>query len=404
MSRRVFLQLVPAALAIPVNAQSSGAPVPFRVDVPEAAIVRIMNRVRETRLPSRLAAPDWRYGVNWDYMQSLVEYWTNRFDWRKAEANLNRFPQFRTRIDGYDIHFYHVRGRGPRPLPLVLTHGWPGSVFEFLEAIGPLSDPARFGGTAEDAFDVIVPSIPGFGFSSKPTAPIGHPTIARLWHSLMTDVLGYTSFGAQGGDLGSGVTRELAIAFPRNVIGIHVNGISAVSMPSDGGSEEEKRWQAANQRFRDVEFDYFREHQRKPSTVEFALHDNPVGTAAWMTEKFKIWSDSGDDIERAFTKDQLLTNIMIYLVTETAGTAVWLYRGVADEPASTPPGGTLNTPLGFASFPAEMPPLNPPRTLVERNHNLVHYTKMPKGGHFACLEQPALFVEDVRQFFRKVRT
>ncbi len=229
-------------------------------------------------------------------------------------------------------------------------------MFEFLEPVGPLSDPARFGGAAEDAFDVVVPSIPGYGFSSEPQAPIGYPTVARLWHRLLTDVLGYTNFGAQGGDLGSGVTRELAIDFPRNVVGIHVNGISAVTMPPDGGSEEEKRWQAANQR------------------------------------------------ERAFTKDQLLTNIMIYLVTETAGTAVWLYRGVGDEPAHTPPGGTLNTPLGFASFPAEMPPLNPPRTLVERNHNLVHDTKMPKGGHFACLEQPALFVEDVRAFFRKVRS
>lgn len=403
ISRRAFLRLVPMMVAIPANAQPAALPKPFRVNVPQAEIARIMRRVRDTRLPDRLAAPDWRYGANWDYMQSLVEYWTTGFDWQRAEAALNRFPQFRADVDGYDVHFYHVRGRGTRPLPLILTHGWPGSVYEFLEAIGPLSDPARFGGSPADAFDVVVPSIPGYGFSSKPTAPIGAPTVARLWHRLMTQVLGYSQFGAQGGDLGSGVTRELAIQFPEHVVGIHVNGIGAVTMPADGGSDEERQWQAANLRFRDVEFDYFREHQRKPSTVAFVLHDNPVGTAAWITEKFKLWSDSGDDIERAFTKDQLLTSIMIYLVTETPGTAVWLYRGFGDEPASTPPGGRLNTPLGFASFPAEMPPLNPPRTLVERNHNLVHYSRMPKGGHFACLEQPELFVQDVRQFFRIVR-
>lgn len=403
MSRRMLLQLIPVAFAQPVFGQSRVTPRPFTVSVPQATVNRILRRVRETRLPDRLDAPDWRYGANWDYMKALVEYWTSTFDWRKAEAGLNRFPQFLARIGDFEVHYYHVKGRGPRPLPLVLTHGWPGSVFEFLEAISPLTDPARFGGSADDAFDVVVPSIPGFGFSSKPTAPIGPPTIARLWHRLMTDVLGYSTFGAQGGDWGNAITRALAAEFPANLVGIHVNGTGGVTIPESGLTDEERVWQAASAAYRDRELDYLREQQRKPGTVSFALYDNPVGTAAWIVEKFKVWSDSGDHIERAFTKDQLLTNVMIYLVTDTAATAVWIYRGAIDDSTGTPPGQKLTVPFGFASFPGEMTVLNPPRSLLERTYNLVHYTRMQRGGHFACLEQPQLFVEDVRQFFRKVR-
>jgi microsomal epoxide hydrolase len=234
-------------------------------------------------------------------MKALAAYWTSAFDWRRAEANLNRYPQFLARVEDFDIHFYHVKGRGPSPLPLVLTHGWPGSVFEFLEAIGPLSDPARFGGSPEDAFDVVVPSLPGFGFSSKPKgSPVGPPTTARLWHKLMTEVLGYRRFGAQGGDWGNAVTVQLAREYPPALAGIHLNG-----------------------------------------------------------------------------------------------------AGAADD--RSPARGRVNVPTGFASFPKEMPVLNPPRSLLAQAFNLVHYTRMPRGGHFACLEQPQLLVEDVRLFFRKLR-
>ena len=402
LSRRAMLALVPAGLAVPVVAQQRETPRSFRVNVPQSTIERILRRVRETRLPDRLEAPDWRYGANWDYMKSLVEYWTTKFDWRLAESNLNRFPQFLARVGDFDIHFYHVRGQGPNPLPLILTHGWPGSVFDFLLTIGPLADPARFGGSANDAFDVVVPSIPGFGFSSKPKSPIGPPTVARLWHGLMTDVLGYSKFGAQGGDWGNAITRSLATEFPGNLVGIHLNG-TAAAVPESGATDEERAWQAASAAYRTQEFDYFNEQQRKPATVSFALYDNPVGTAAWIIEKFKVWSDSGNDIELAFTKDQLLTNVMIYLVTDTAATGVWFYRGNADD---RPAGGSgLKTvPFGYASFPAEMTLLNPPRSLLERSFRLVHYTKMPRGGHFAALEQPQLLVEDLRQFFRKLRS
>ena len=395
-----MLSLAPAAIL----AQSSREMTqPFKIDVSQATLDRILTRVREARWPDRLDANDWRYGANWDYLKSLAQYWTTKFDWRRAEARLNRYPQFIARVEDFDIHFYHVRGRGPNPLPLILTHGWPGSVFEFLEAIGPLTDPEQFGGSAEDSFDIVVPSLPGFGFSSKPTGkPIGPRGTARLWHQLMTGVLGFSKFGAQGGDWGLAVTIRLASEFPDALTGIHLNGATTRQVKESEQREEERAWRRAASSYRDAEMDYYREHAHKPQTVSFALADSPLGAAAWMIEKFKVWSDSGDDIERAFTKDQLLTNLMIYLVTDTAGTGVWFYRGSEDEgPALRE---RVTVPTGYAAFPKEMVALAPPRSALERDFNLVHYSNMARGGHFACLEQPELFVKDVREFFRKLRS
>jgi microsomal epoxide hydrolase len=336
-------------------------------------------------------------------MKSLAEYWTTRFDWRKAEANLNRYPQFLARVGDFDIHFYYVKGRGPKPVPLILTHGWPGSVYEFLEAIGPLTDPARYGGSPEDAFDVVVPSVPGFGFSSKPQGkPIGLATTATLWNRLMTEVLGYSRYGAQGGDVGNGVTNQLAHAYPESLLGIHFNGVGVPPPPEAEQTEEEREWVRTVNAFVAVERDYYNEQQHKPETVGFALTDNPLGTAAWIAEKLKLWSDSPGALEPVFTKDQVLTNIMIYLVTDTIGSSVWFYRGRADEPSNLT--GKVNVPTGFASFPRELPTLDPPRSVLERNFNLMHYTKMPRGGHFACWEQPELLVGDLRNFFRKLRS
>ena len=410
ISRRALLETLVAAGTLPlvaegrVGAQPPGAvPRPFRVNIPQAAIDRILNRVRETRFPDRLETSDWRYGANWDYMRALAEYWTTRFDWRKAEANLNRYPQFLARVGDFDIHFYHVKGRGPKPVPLILTHGWPGSVFEFLEAIGPLTDPARHGGSPEDAFDVVVPSVPGFGFSSKPQGKtIGLTTTGTLWNRLMTEVLGYSKYGSQGGDVGSGLTNQLAHQFPDSLLGIHFNGVGAPPPPAEEQTDEEREWVRAVNTFMGLERDYYNEHTHKPETVAFALTDNPLGTAAWIAEKLKGWSDSPNELEPVFTKDQVLTNIMIYLVTDTIGTSVWYYRGRLDEPANLT--GKVNVPTGFAAFPREMPTLNVPQSVLERNFNLVHYTKMPRGGHFGCWEQPELLVADVRDFFRKLRS
>jgi len=381
------------------------SPRPFRVAIPQKTIDHILTRVRETHWPDRLETDDWRYGANWDYMKELATYWTTRYDWRKAEARLNSFPQFKARVEDFDIHFYHVRGTGPRPMPIVLTHGWPGSVVEFLDAIGPLTDPAGHGGSAEDSFDVVVPSLPGYGFSSKPQGkPVGPPTTARLWHRLMREVLGYSRYGAQGGDWGAFVTIQLGRQFPEDLTGIHLNAGFARPVPEAEQTEEQRAWYRASAAYRDLEMDYAREHQHKPETVAFALSDNPLGAAAWIIEKFKGWSDSDNNIEKAFTKDQLLTNIMIYLVTGTEGTGVWYYRGNADESrAQGPVTGKIQVPTGFAAFPKEMTALAPPRSILERDFNLTHYTKMPRGGHFGCFEQPELMVRDIRDFFRTVR-
>jgi pimeloyl-ACP methyl ester carboxylesterase len=409
-SRRKLLESLVAAGSLPLlagmraDAEVSGAaPRPFRVDIPQATIDRILNRVRDTRLPDRLEGSDWRYGANWDYMKALTEYWTTQFDWRKAEANLNRYPQFLARVGDYDIHFYHVKGRGPKPIPLILTHGWPGSVFEFLEAIGPLTDPASFGGSSEDAFDVVVPSVPGFGFSSKPKGkPIGLSTTATLWNQLMTEVLGYAKYGSQGGDVGSGVTNQLAHQFPDSLLGIHFNGVGVPPPPEAEQTQQEREWARTVNTFMGLERDYYNEQTHKPETVAFALTDNPLGTAAWIAEKLKGWSDSPDARDPVFTKDQVLTDIMIYLVTDTIGTSAWYYRGRLDETSNLL--GRVNVPTGFASFPHELPTLDPPQSVLARNFNLMQYTKMLRGGHFACWEQPGLLVADLRSFFRKLRS
>ena len=379
------------------------APRPFRVEIPQARIDHIRARVRDAEWPDRLDAPDMRYGVNWDYMKALAQYWTDEFDWRKAEANLNRYPQFLARIGDYDIHFYHVKGRGPKPMPLILSHGWPGSVFEYLEAIGPLSDPASYGGSPDDAFDVIVPSLPGFGFSSKPKGkPIGRPTTAALWHRLMTEVLGYRRYAAQGGDIGGGVTVQLALQHPDELVGIHSSTLGEASPvpPEAQQSPEERAWRRRMATYLITERDYLNLQQHKPQTLAFGLTDNPIGVAAWIGEKLKGWSDSADPVEPDFTKDQMLTNIMIYLVTNTIGTSFWMYRARYEDPDAT---GKVTVPTGKASLPHDNPGSDPSRNVLERSYNLVHYTRLPHGGHFAFWEQPKEMVADVREFFRGLR-
>ena len=313
------------------------------------------------------------------------------YNWRTTQRALNSFGQYTTRIEDFDIHFLHVRGKGPRPFPLILTHGWPGSIVEFLAAIGPLTDPASHGGAAADAFDVVIPSLPGFGFSSKPKGkPIGPVSIARMWRRLMTEKLGYSRYGAQGGDWGSIITIQLALQFPGDLAGIHLNGASVRPAPDAEIPEEERAWRRAVAAYRERETDYAGEQGNKPETVSFALADNPVGTAAWIVEKLKVWSDSGSNIESVFTKDDILSNVMIYLVTDSAPTAVWIYRGSREDLKGAPVRGKVGVPTGYAAFPREMTSLAPVRSALERDFNLTHYTQMPKGGHFrAALSSPS---------------
>ncbi len=407
LSRRECLRLAAISTVgtFMAEAQTPG-PRPFRIAVPQKTVDRILARVRDTHWPERMDTGGWQYGMSYDYLKELAAYWTTKYDWRKAETHLNKYPQFMAKVEDFDIHFYHVRGKGrdggKPPMPLLLTHGWPGSVVEFQDVMGPLTDPASYGGSADDAFDVIIPSLPGFGFSSKPKSkPVGPVTTARLWHKLMREVLRYQKYGAQGGDWGNAVTIQLAVQFPDDLIGIHLNSAGTRPIPEADRTEEEKIWFRDATAYRQTELDYFNEQTHKPQTIAFTLSDNPIGTAAWIGEKLKVWSDSGDDLDATLSKDQVLTNIMWYLVTDTSFSSVWFYRGNADEMA--PPRGKVMTPTGFAAFPKEMTMLGPPRSALERDFNLIQYTKMPHGGHFAAFEQPKLFVDDVRSFFRKVR-
>jgi microsomal epoxide hydrolase len=324
---------------------SASPTLPFRVHIPDAKVRRILGQVRAAHLPPDIGDPDgWQYGMSYSSMREMVRYWATTYDWRKSEAELNRYPQFVANVDDFRIHFYHVRGIGPKPIPLVLTHGWPGSVYEFHAAIPLLT---------QQGFSVVVPSLPGFGFSSKPKGqPVGPVTTAKLWHKLMTEVVGYKRYGIQGGDLGCIVSTQLAFLYPENAIGLHLNLVPPPAKPDAELTAEERDWLKASQDFRARELDYFQEQANKPATVSLALSDNPVGTAAWILEKFKIWSDSGEHFEPTFTKDDLLTDVMIYLVSDTIDSSVWFYRGVLDETGGKTWPGKITVPTAFADFPA----------------------------------------------------
>jgi pimeloyl-ACP methyl ester carboxylesterase len=385
-----------APLLFRANAWAAASPQPFRVQIPDAKIKRILGQVRAAHLPENVGDPDgWQYGMSYSAMREIVRYWATTYDWRKSEGELNRYPQFVADIDAFRIHFYHVRGTGAKPMPLVLTHGWPGSVYEFHAAIPLLT---------QQGFSVVVPSLPGFGFSSKPKSqPVGPVTTARLWHKLMTEVLGYDRYGIQGGDLGCLVSTQLAFLYPENAIGLHLNLVPPPPKPDAELTPEEREWVRASQDFRTRELDYFQEQTHKPATVSLALSDNPVGTAAWILEKFKIWSDSGEHFEPTFTNDGLLTDVMIYLVSDTIDSSVWFYRGVLDETSGKTWPGKITVPTAFADFPKDLLNGRPPRSLIEYGYNLVRYNKMPRGGHFAAFEQPELFSADVAEFFAHLK-
>jgi pimeloyl-ACP methyl ester carboxylesterase len=400
VSRRTFiLGIACAPLLLRVSrvtaAPSGEAAVAFRVRIPDVKVEHILSQVRAAHLPENIGDPtSWQFGMSYSAMREIVHYWTTSYDWRKSETELNRYPQFLARIEDFQIHFYHVRGEGSRPVPLILTHGWPGSVYEFHSAIPLLT---------RQGFTVVVPSLPGFGFSSKPIAkPVGPVTTARLWHKLMIEVLGYGHYGIQGGDLGCIVSTHLAFQHPENAIGLHLNLVPPPGKPDSELSAEERDWLKASQEFRARELDYFEEQAHKPATVSLALSDNPVGTAAWILEKLKIWSDSGDSFEPTFSKDDLLTDVMIYLVSDSIGSSVWFYRGVLDETGGKTFPGKVTVPTAVADFPKDLLNGRPPKSLIEYGYNLVRYTKMPRGGHFAAFEQPELFSADVAGFFHSL--
>lgn len=377
---------------------------PFEVRWTPAEVDAVLDRVRAYPWPVTPEVPDgWAYGCDATWLKSLCAYWTGRYDWRAAVADLNRFPQFTARIEDFDIHFLHVVGEAGGKRPLIVTHGWPGSHYEFWQAIEKLAFPSRFGGDPADAFDVVVPSLPGFGFSSKPTSPIGQRATARLFNTLMTEVLGYPTYLAQGGDWGAVVTSWLARDFPVHARAIHLNML-VFRPPGPPQGEAEIAWAARQEAAGAQMGAYMRLQVSRPQSIAWMGAGNPVGQAAWIAERFHDWSDlSAKSIDEAFPQDRLLTNIMIYVMTGSFTTGAWYYRGLVEEGGlGFEPGHRLEVPTAFANFPGEPLYEGPPRSFAERAYNIVRWTDMPRGGHFAAMEEPDLFVEDVRAWAREV--
>jgi pimeloyl-ACP methyl ester carboxylesterase len=381
-------------------------PSPFRIAIPDADLADLRDRLARTRWPDEINDADWSYGTSLAPLRALVEYWANGFDWRAQEAALNELPQFRAEIDGLPVHFVHRLGVGPRPFPLVITHGWPGSFIEMRKILPLLADPAAHGGDAADAFDVIVPSLPGYGFSGRPAQPGMSPfAVAQLWGKLMAG-LGYDRYGVQGGDWGSAMSLCTALAFPNAVAGLHLNMLPSLLMPSIGPtdrplSEAEQAFLDARAAWLDSEGGYNRIQSTKPQTLGYALTDSPVGLCAWILEKFRTWSDCDGDPERLFGRDDLLTNISIYWLTNTAASSIRLYREARLATLTLKPGQKILPPMGFARFPKEIS--RPPREWAERMFDVHRFTDMPRGGHFAAMEQPELLAGEIRAFFRPLR-
>jgi len=374
--------------------------IPFRIDIPESDLDDLRQRLRQTRWPDAETVDDWSQGIPLSYTRDLCEYWLQRYDWRACEASLKQFPQFRTSIDGLDIHFLHVQSPEAGALPLVLTHGWPGSIVEFRKVIGPLTNPVAHGGDAADAFHVVCPSLPGFGFSGKPASPgWGTERIADAWDELMTR-LGYARYGAQGGDWGAGVTARLGIRHADHVAGIHLNMVTAPPDPATMNdlTDQEKSALAAMKHYQDWDSGYSKEQSTRPQTVGYGLVDSPAGLCAWIVEKFWAWTDSDGDPANVLTRDEMLDNVMLYWLPGTGASSARLYW----ESFAKLLGGTVEVPVGCSVFPKEI--FRVSRRWAEKAYPDLRYWNEPaKGGHFAAFEQPAIFVDEVRAAFRTFR-
>ena len=372
----------------------------FTIRVDDAVLDDLRHRLSLTRFPDQIEGTGWEYGVPVDYLQELVAYWRDAYDWRSAEARLNTLGHFRTTIDGQRIHFIHARSPRPDARPLLLTHGWPGSVVEFLDVIPRLIDPESHGGRATDAFHVIAPSLPGYGFSDPPRTPGWDVArIAGVFTELMAR-LGYPDYLAQGGDWGAQVTTWIGALDPEHCRAIHLNMAPGIPPERPGLlTEEEQTDLAVMKKFAAEESGYANEQGTKPQTVGVALNDSPAGLLAWIVEKFRAWSDCDGHPENCFSRDALLTNVMLYWVTQTSASAARLYWETRNSAAGPPPFVTV--PTGVARYPKEV--LRWPRSWVEHQSNVVRWENMERGGHFPAMEQPDLFVDDLREYFRTVR-
>ncbi len=382
----------------------------FRIEVAPEVLSDLRQRLKNTRWTYQVEGTNWNAGTDLEYLKELIDYWQDTYDWRKHETALNQFAHFKAEFDDIGIHFIHERGKGPNPFPIILTHGYPDSFYRFVKILPMLTDPESYGGRAEDAFDVVVPDLPGYGFSDKPTkhGMIFH--VKDLWARLMTDKLGYRRFGAHGGDWGSTVTEQLARSHPNSVVAIHLTDVPfghLFQKPDDASSAEKKLFKH-NEEWLKKEGTYALIQSTKPQSLAHGLNDSPSGLAAWLVEKLRSWSDCGGKIESRFSKDELLTQIMIYWATESIGPSFLNYYNYANASSLTWMKeamknwtGSSKMPAAFALFPKDIS--QPPREWAERFFNVQRWTEMASGGHFAAMEEPELLAKDIRAWFRGFR-
>lgn len=379
-------------------------PSPFTLHVPDAEIADLRTRLALTRLPDQAPDAPWAYGADRAYMRELVRYWHDHFNWRAQEAALNAYPQFKVPLHDIDLHYIKVEGKGPNPMPLLLMHGWPGSVFEFIDIIPRLTDPARFGGKAEDAFTVIAPSLPGYGLSFAPNQKrFSVEEMADCLNDLMVKVLGYDRYGAQGGDYGAIISSRLGYAHKANLLGIHINLLSVRrDRPlADDASPEDRKYHEELNAWLKEETGYQWIQGTRPQTLAYGLTDSPAGLAAWISEKFRAWSDCDGVIENAIDRDRMLGSIALYWFTGAIGSSFWPYYARMHGPWPVPEGG-VTVPTGYAAFPKEI--IRPTRTAAARTYtDIRRWTEMPRGGHFAAMEQPTALTDEIRAFFALVR-
>ncbi len=379
---------------------------PFTIAIEDSVLEDLQKRLAGTRWPDEIPNTGWDYGSNLGYLKELVEYWRNKFDWRAQEAKLNAFNHFKSEVDGLDIHFIHEKGKGPNPIPLIITHGWPSCFFEMTKIIPLLADPASHGGDAADSFDVVAPSLPGFGFSDHAQERgMEVQRVAGMWNKLMTQNLGYPKFAAQGGDIGSGVTARLGFAHSDTLFGIHLTSITRPTPYMGPGSKPVTDAEQALITQRDKWFadegGYNHIQGTKPQTLAYGLNDSPVGLAAWIVEKYRTWSDCGGDVEKSYTKDELLTIVTIYWVTQTISSSTRMYFENQKNLWTMEKDQKVPAPAGMAMFPQEIS--KPPREWGERSYDVRRWTELTSGGHFAALEEPQQLAEEVRAFFRDFR-
>jgi pimeloyl-ACP methyl ester carboxylesterase len=372
---------------------------PFHVAVDEPALDDLRDRIARTRWPDASPEAGWSYGTELAFLRDLLDSW-REFDWRAFERRLNDLPQYRGRIDDMHVHFVHVRGSGPSPMPIVLTHGWPGSFLEYLDLIPLLAHPDD----PADAFDVVVPSLPGYGFSDRPNRPgVINAVVADLWQRLMTEGLGYDRFGAHGSDIGAGVTAQLGLRHPDRLAGIHISAFG-LPKPPEPWSDGERRYFADEEQWAEAEGAYGHQHRTKPQSVGYGLTDSPAGLAAWIVEKYRAWSDSHGDVEARIGRDRLLATLTLYWVTGTITSSMRMYYEHRRHATPLTAGRPIPVPAGFALFANEFVPVpKPPRELTERYYQVARWRELPRGGHFPAIEEPELLAEEIRAFFRPLR-